>query len=103
MPESPDIGQISDEWISEFQISGPSLIKENCHNSTSSNDIDMKLGPATKLNKRNKTTSKKIGDGVISVNVEAIVIFPIYGRFGAIRKRDSGHLICKIKSLTLSL
>ena len=41
-------------------ISGPSLIKENCHNSRTGADIDMKHGPVTKLDKRNKTTSKKM-------------------------------------------
>ena len=34
-------------------------LKENCHNSRTSDDIDMKLAPVTKLDKRNKTTSKK--------------------------------------------
>ena len=58
-PQSSDIGQNSDEGISDFRISGQSLIKENCHNSRTSDDIDMKLGPVTKLDKRNKTTSKK--------------------------------------------
>ena len=33
--------------------------KENCHNSRTSDNIDMKLGPVTKLGKRNKTTVKK--------------------------------------------
>ena len=41
-------------------ISGQSLIKENCHNSRTSGDIDIKLGPVTKRDKRNKTTSKKL-------------------------------------------
>ena len=49
----------------------------------------MKLGPVTKLDKRNKTTSKKFNDDFISANCDAIVIFPIYGQFGAIRKPDS--------------
>ena len=40
-----------------FPISGQSLIKENCHNSRTSDDIGMKLGPVTKLDKRNRTTS----------------------------------------------
>ena len=31
----------------------------NCYNSRTSADIDMKLGPVTKPDKRNKTTSKK--------------------------------------------
>ena len=58
--QSPDIGQNSDEGISDFRISGQSLIKVNCHNSRTSDGIDMKLGPVTKLDKRNKTTSKKL-------------------------------------------
>ena len=39
--------------------------------------------------------SKKIDYDVISKNCDAIVIFPIYGRFGAIRKPDSGLIVCK--------
>ena len=50
----------------------------------------MKLGLVTKLDKRNKTTSKKINGGVLSANFDVIVIFPIYGQFGAIWKPDSG-------------
>ena len=60
MPQSPDIEQNSDGVISNFQISDQSLIKENCRNSRTSDDIDMKLGPVTKLDKRNKTTLKKL-------------------------------------------
>ena len=30
------------------------------HNSRNSDDIDMKLGPVTELDKKNKTTSKEI-------------------------------------------
>ena len=37
-----------------FPISGQTLIKINCHNSRTSDDIDMKLEPITKLDKRNK-------------------------------------------------
>ena len=33
----------------------------------------MKLGPVTKLNKRNKTTSKKIDDDFMSANCDVIV------------------------------
>ena len=51
-PQSPDIGKNSDGGISDFWISGQSLIKENCQNARTSDDIDMKLGPVTKLNKR---------------------------------------------------
>ena len=31
----------------------------------------------------------------MSENCDVIVIFPIYGQFGAIRKPDSGRIICK--------
>ena len=55
----------------------------------------MKLGPVTKLDKRNKTTSKKFDDDVMSENCDVIVIFPIYSQFGAIWKPDSGRIVCK--------
>ena len=38
----------------------------------------MKLEPVTKLDMTNKTTLKKFGDNVMSVNCDVIVIFPIY-------------------------
>ena len=81
--------------ISDFGISGQSLIKLNYHNSRTSNDIDMKLGPVTKLDKGNKITSKKFDDDVMSVNFDVIVIFPIYGQSGAIRKPVSRRIVCK--------
>ena len=56
----------------------------------------MKLGPVTKLDKRNKATSKKFDNDVMLANCEFIVIFPIYGQFEAIRKLDSGRIVCKI-------
>ena len=59
-PQSPDIRQKSDRGIFDFRISGQSLIKENCHNSRTSYDMDVKLGLVTKLDKRNKATSKKL-------------------------------------------
>ena len=46
--------------ISYFRIPGQSLIKENCHTSRTIDDTDMKLGPVTKLDKRNKTPIKKM-------------------------------------------
>ena len=39
---------------------GKSFIKENCHNSKTNDDNDMKLGPVTKLDKINKATSKNM-------------------------------------------
>ena len=44
----------------------------------------MKLGPVTKLDKRNKTTSKTFDDDVFSANCNIIVIFP-----------DSWLIVCK--------
>ena len=55
----------------------------------------MKLGPVTKTDKRNKATSKKIGDDVMSVNCDDIVMFFIYGQFRVIRKPDSRYMVCK--------
>ena len=49
----------------------------------------MKLGLVTNLDTRNKTTSKKIDDDVMSTNCDVIAIFPIFGQFGAMRKPDS--------------
>ena len=46
--ESLDIGHSSDKGISNFR------------NSRTSNDIDMKLGPVTKRNKRNTKTQKNL-------------------------------------------
>ena len=56
----PDIGENLVEGISDFRIPSESLIKENCHNSRASDDIDMKLGPIAKLDERKKNTSKKL-------------------------------------------
>ena len=55
----------------------------------------MKLGPVTKLDKRNEMASNKFGDNAMSVNCGVIIIFPIYGQFGAIRKPDSERIVCK--------
>ena len=56
----------------------------------------MKLGPVTKLGKKNKTTSKKLNDNVMLENCDVIVIFLIFVRFGAIQKPDSWRIVCKI-------
>ena len=74
-PQSPDIGQNADGGISDFRISGQSLIKENFHNSRTTDDINMKLVPVTKFGKRNKTLPKKFDDDFISENYDVIVIF----------------------------
>ena len=57
--------------------SGQSLIKRNCHNSRTSDDIGMKFGTVTKPEKKNKTTSKKFEDDVMLENWDVIVMFAI--------------------------
>ena len=56
--QSPDIGQNTNGGISNFLISGQCLINKNFSNSRNSSDIDIKVGPVTKLDKRNEATSK---------------------------------------------
>ena len=57
----------------------------------------MKLGPVTKLDKVNKAMSKKKNDDdVMLTNCDVIVIFPIYGQFGAISKPDLGRVLSKM-------
>ena len=96
MPNLVSITCPSLQILGSRRISDQSLIKENCHNSRTSDDIDMKLGPVTKIDKRNKTMSKKIHDEVMSENCDVIVIFRIFGEFGAVRRPDSGHRVCKV-------
>ena len=55
----------------------------------------MKIGPVTKVDKRNKTMSKKFAHNVMSENCDGIVIFRIFGQFGALRSPDSGYRVCK--------
>ena len=72
------------------------------HNSRTSDDIRMKLGPVTKLDKRNKATSKKIGEDVNSADFGIILISTIYGQFGTYRKSNSRCLVIFINSNILS-
>ena len=55
----------------------------------------MILGLVTKLDKLNTTTSTKKNnyDGMLE-NCEVIVIFLMFGQFGAIRKPDSRRMVC---------
>ena len=94
MPQSPDFGQISDEGFSDFRISTQSLIKENCQNSRTSDDADMKLWTVTKTDKKSKIAWKDDGD-IMFENCDITTISSICGQFGAIRKSDSGGIVCK--------
>ena len=55
----------------------------------------MKLGPVTKLNKKNKTTSKTFDFDIMPENCDVIVIFQFLGQFGAVQRPDFGHRISK--------
>ena len=55
----------------------------------------MKIGPVTKIDKRNTETSKKIDDDVMSKNCDVIIVFLIYSQVGAIPKPDSGRTVCE--------
>ena len=70
-----------------------SLINKNMYNYRTSDDIGIKLGPANKLDKKNTATSKNDKD-VVSSNYNVIIIFPIYGKFGGIRKLVSKRVVC---------
>ena len=56
----------------------------------------MKLGLVTKLDKKNKTTSKTFDDDVMSKNCDVIVIFRIFSQFGAVRRPVSGTVSAKV-------
>ena len=57
--QSPDIGQNLDRSIFNSRFLGKSFMKESCDSSRTCNDIDMKLGPITRLDKRNTMTLQK--------------------------------------------
>ena len=60
--------------ISDFRVSGQSVIRISCHKSRSSDGIHMKLEPVTKLETRNKTTSEQFDNDVMSGNCDVILI-----------------------------
>ena len=70
-PQYRLIGQNSDRDISNFLIYDQFLINENLHNSRIDNDIDMKLRPATKLDKNIKSFDYDI----MSANSCVIVVY----------------------------
>ena len=47
--------------------------KENCHNSRTSDDIGMKLGPVIKIDKENQKLSKK--KLIMTANYNGIIFF----------------------------
>ena len=53
----------------------------------------MRLGPVTKLDKRNERTLK-FADDAMPGNCDFIVIFPIYGQFEAKKTLTSEKCVC---------
>ena len=96
-PQSPDIDQNSDGCISIFSVTGEFFINENGHNSRTGHDIDMRLGPVTKLDERNTITSKKIDHDVTSEIITSYCdsVSLIYGQFAAIQELDSRCMVYK--------
>ena len=70
------LGKISGRDISYLRISSQSLVKENWYNSRTSDDVDMKLGPVNKLDKRNKTTFKKM---TMTLCQKIVTSLPFFG------------------------
>ena len=78
LPQSPDIGQNSDVDTFDFTISGQSFTKQNCCNSRSNHDINMKLGSVTKLDNRNTAMPNKIDNDVMLTTCDVNDLFLIY-------------------------
>ena len=55
----------------------------------------MKLGPVPTLDKRDMAMSKKFDVDVVLEGCDVIVIFQIFGQFGAVWRPDSGYRVCK--------
>ena len=70
-------------------------VKFSIHNLPQSADIGQNSDGCISDFKGNKTTSKKCDIDVMSGNCYAIVIFWIFGQFGAVQRPDSRHRVCK--------
>ena len=68
----------NDMCISNFQISGQSFVKRNCCNSRTSDNIDMKLEPVTKLDKKNNNKKK-----LIMMSCQKIITLLLFFQFTA--------------------
>ena len=68
-------------------------MKENCPNSKTSDDIDMKLGPVTQLDKRNKTASKNLDETSCRKIVTSLLFFQFMTNLE--QSRSPGHIVCE--------
>ena len=55
----------------------------------------MNLGPVTKLEKGNTSTSRNFDDGFMSENCDAIVFFQFMANLPPFQKPDSGRMVYK--------
>ena len=55
----------------------------------------MNLGPVTKLDRKNRVTSEKFDNDVMSSNCDVVFFIPIYGQVVAIWKLDSERMVYK--------
>ena len=77
------------------KITGQPFIEENCQNSRSCNDIDVKLGPVTKIEKKNHGTIKKSLTMTLYRSLWRHCHFRFYHQLGAIQKFEFGLIVCK--------
>ena len=86
-------GNFTRHWVKlrwgyfQFPDFRSTFCKENYHNSTTNNDVDMKLGPVPKLDKTKKIISKSFDDDVIQQNVSSLWFFRFIANLGPSRSR----------------
>ena len=71
-------------------------MNKNYHNSRTSDDIDIKLGPVTNIEERKKITSKNM----TMMSCQQIVTSLSFVRFMAIWKPDSGRIDTALTQLS---
>ena len=85
--QSLDIGQVPDVGVSDIRISGQSFIGENCNNSRTSHDAEIRLGPVTILDKRNTATSRKFDNDVMWATFASLSFFQFIDNLQISRNR----------------
>ena len=64
--------------ISRFLVK--SFLSKNGYNPRTSNNTDIKLGPLTKIDKINMTTSKHFNNDLVSASYDVIIYFLIHDK-----------------------
>ena len=89
-----DIGENSDGGNSWFVVKfGVTLINKDCHNSRTSDDIDMKLRLLAKFDKRNTKMWKRLMMTSCQEIITSLGFFSIYDQFCAIQRLDSRYIV----------